>query len=117
MTQAFEDDENPGMTEWKNPTKDDMTVRIFVGNGRWQTYKVAAGKTASIPSEYDRAIQDVHNDVVIGGLAPRLQRVGGPKLKLDSAIVKASEDATAKAPPSAAEKPSAAAPPAKPANG
>src|SRR5262249_12936007 len=89
MTIQYND--NPVMTEWHNPTKDDMVVRIFVGSGRWQNYPLAAGKSTLIQSDEDLAVQDVHIGTVNGGLAPRLQRVGGPQLRLDSAFMKSAE--------------------------
>jgi hypothetical protein len=62
-------------TTWRNPTKHDMRVDIHEAHGRKKRYSIPAGREASIPSEYDRAIHDVRDGIIVGGLAPLLERV------------------------------------------
>lgn len=68
-------------TTWRNPTGHDMRVDIYEAQGRRKRYLVPAGKEVQIPAEYDRAIHDVRDGVIVGGLAPLLERaVGGAVL-------------------------------------
>jgi hypothetical protein len=61
-------------TSWRNPTDHDMKIDIYEAQGRRKRYVVPAGKEVQIPAEYDRAIHDVRDGVIVGGLAPLLQK-------------------------------------------
>jgi hypothetical protein len=63
------------ITTWRNPTRHEMRVDIHDTPGRKKRYTIPAGKETQIPSEYDRAIHDVRDGVIVGGLAPLLERV------------------------------------------
>jgi hypothetical protein len=63
------------LTTWRNPTPHDIKIDLHAAPGHRKRYVVQAGKEAQIPSEYDRAIHDVRDGVIVGGLAPLLLRV------------------------------------------
>jgi hypothetical protein len=67
--------EEQRFTTWRNPTRHDMHVDIHESHGRKKRYSIAADKEARIPSEYDRAIHDVRDGIIVGGLAPLLERM------------------------------------------
>lgn len=102
-------------TIWRNPLDHDVVLDLHVGTkpspvfnseGKrirpdltWEErngvhrYVIKAGHTRAIPKEFDKAIQDVRNGVIVGGLGPRLERVGDqerPKLhpSLDDGLAK-----------------------------
>jgi hypothetical protein len=68
-------------TSWRNPTQHDMKVDIYEAPGRRKRYVVPAGKETQIPSEYDGAIHDVRDGIIVGGLAPLLDKA------VDSAVL------------------------------
>jgi hypothetical protein len=68
-------------TSWRNPTPHGMRIDIYEAQGRRKRYVVPAGKEVQIPSEYDRAIHDVRDGVIVGGLAPLLEKA------IDSAVL------------------------------
>jgi hypothetical protein len=71
-----QDAEAQTLTTWRNPTPHAMVVDIFEGHGRpRKRYTFPPGKEVSVPSEHDRAIHDVRDGVIVGGLAPLLERV------------------------------------------
>ena len=64
------------LTAWRNPTPKTMTVDVFEGHGRpRKRYTFPPGKEVQVPTEHDRAIHDVRDGVIVGGLAPLLERV------------------------------------------
>jgi hypothetical protein len=80
-------------TRWRNPTANEIRLPIFRGSPRpgrvprteeertgIHVYTVPAGGEALIPRDYDRAVQDVRQGVVMGGLGMRLQRVDPSKV-------------------------------------
>jgi hypothetical protein len=75
MRPHHEEPHEERITTWRNPTRHDMRVDIHDTPGRKKRYSIAAGKETQIPSEYDRAIHDVRDGVIVGGLAPLLERV------------------------------------------
>ena len=61
----------PGAT----PTRPrDARVDVHSAPGRFKRYVFPPGKEVQVPSEYDRAIHDVREGVIVGGLAPLLER-------------------------------------------
>jgi hypothetical protein len=71
-----QDAEAQTLTTWRNPTPQAMVVDIFEGHGRpRKRYTFPPGKEVSVPSEHDHAIHDVRDGVIVGGLAPLLERV------------------------------------------
>jgi len=76
-TRALVQDAQPQTpTTWKNPTTTTMRVDVFEGHGRpRKRYVFPPGKEVSVPTEHDRAIHDVRDGVIVGGLAPLLDRV------------------------------------------
>ena len=67
--------EEQRFTTWKNPTRHDMHVDIHESHGRKKRYSIGVDKEVRIPSEYDRAIHDIRDGIIVGGLAPLLQKV------------------------------------------
>jgi hypothetical protein len=51
-----------------------MHVDIHHAQGRFKRFTFPPGKEVQVPSEYDRAIHDVRDGVIVGGLAPLLER-------------------------------------------
>lgn len=83
---AYQEPVEETYTEWYNPLDVPQYVDIFHdGQPRPTRYKWAPGETKPVPSRYDRAIHRVENGVIIAGLAPQLQKVGGDA-KLDPAL-------------------------------
>jgi hypothetical protein len=73
---VVQDAEAQTLTTWRNPTSEEMRVDIFEGHGRpRKRYTFPPGKEVSVPSEHDRAIHDVRDGVIVGGLAPLLECV------------------------------------------
>lgn len=62
------------MTEWVNPSKHFVELRIFVGPGNTQVYKIPPGGRTVISEEYDESIRTTRDGVAIGGLCPWLQK-------------------------------------------
>src|SRR5579859_3863901 len=62
------------LTTWRNPTRHEMHVDVHGAQGRFKRFVFPAGKEVQVPSEYDRAIHDVREGVIVGGLAPLLER-------------------------------------------
>jgi hypothetical protein len=62
------------LTTWRNPTRHEMHVDIHHTQGRFKRFVFPPGKEVQVPSEYDRAIHDVRDGVIVGGLAPLLER-------------------------------------------
>jgi hypothetical protein len=52
-----------------------MRVDVHGAPGRFRRYVFPPGKEVQVPSEVDRAIHDVRDGVIVGGLAPLLERV------------------------------------------
>jgi hypothetical protein len=74
----FAEAEPQTFTTWRNPTPHPMRVDIFESAGRpKKRYVFPPGKEVQVPSEHDRAIHDVRDGVIMGGLAPLLERVSG----------------------------------------
>ena len=71
------DTEEQRFTTWKNPTPHEMRIDIHDRPGRRKRYTIAPGQEVRIPSEYDRAIHDVRDGWIMGGLAPKLERMAG----------------------------------------
>jgi hypothetical protein len=71
------DTEEQRFTTWRNPTPQEMRIDIHDRPGRRKRYSVGPGQEIRIPSEYDRAIHDVRDGWIMGGLAPKLERVAG----------------------------------------
>lgn len=71
------DVEEQRFTTWRNPTEREMRIDIHDRPGKRRRYTILPGQEIRIPGEYDRAIHDVRNGVIMGGLAPRLERVAG----------------------------------------
>jgi hypothetical protein len=61
-------------TTWRNPTGQEMRVDLHETPGRSKRFLFPPGKEVQVPSEYDRAIHDVRDGVIVGGLAPLLER-------------------------------------------
>jgi hypothetical protein len=61
-------------TTWRNPTAHEMRVDLHETPGRSKRLMFPPGKEVQVPSEYDRAIHDVRDGVIVGGLAPLLER-------------------------------------------
>jgi hypothetical protein len=127
-TQTFNevDTEEQRFTTWRNPTPHEMRIDIHDRPGRRKRYTIPAGAEIKIPSEYDRAIHDVRDGWIVGGLAPQLERAAGnpplnpvldPELAAERDAEKAAEQAVVmkkaaddvlartQAPPQPAEKP------------
>ncbi len=111
-------------TVWHNPTNKDVALDLYVGvkaSGRpprsreektgFRRYVIKASEKRAIAAEFDRAIQDVRDGIIIGGLGPHLINVGAQErprlhpsldvLRADKAAaeeraIKASADARAK---------------------
>jgi hypothetical protein len=62
------------LTTWRNPTRNEMHVDVHGAQGRFKRFVFPPGKEVQVPSEYDRAIHDVRDGVIVGGLAPLLER-------------------------------------------
>lgn len=62
------------LTTWRNPTRQEMRVDVHHAPGRFKRFVFPPGKEVQVPSEYDRAIHDVRDGVIVGGLAPLLER-------------------------------------------
>jgi hypothetical protein len=60
---------------WRNPTRHEMRIDVHGSPGRFKRYVFPPGKEVQVPSEYDRAIHDVRDGVIVGGLAPLLERI------------------------------------------
>jgi hypothetical protein len=62
------------LTTWRNPTRHEMRIDVHGAPGRFKRYVFPPGKEVQVPSEVDRAIHDVRDGVIVGGLAPLLER-------------------------------------------
>lgn len=67
-----------GSTTWKNPTDKIVKVVIFVSPGQVAEYVIKPKGEASIPSQFDHAIHQLRDGIIVGGLAPQLVREGKP---------------------------------------
>lgn len=65
-----------GTTNWKNPTDEEVHLRLFLAPGQFETYKIAPKGSAAIPSQFTGAIHQCRNGLVVGGYAPQLVREG-----------------------------------------
>lgn len=90
------------LTKWKNPTGHTVVADIFVGPANvpppsraYQRgerhpahvrYKWGPGEVREVPSMYNDAIHDVRNGVLVGGLAPQLERVDEERLPMAPGI-------------------------------
>jgi hypothetical protein len=73
---AYAEAETQTFTTWRNPTLHPMHVDIFESQGRpKKRYVFPPGKEVQVPTEHDRAIHDVREGIIVGGLAPLLERV------------------------------------------
>ena len=77
-------------TNWKNPTNRAYALELYEGTqatpGRRPKtelerrgivrFVIKPGDTRAIPSKYDRAIQDVRDGIIVGGLGPHLINTG-----------------------------------------
>jgi hypothetical protein len=73
---AYAEAETQTFTTWRNPTPHPMHVDIFESQGRpKKRYVFPPGKEVQVPTEHDRAIHDVRDGLIVGGLAPLLERV------------------------------------------
>lgn len=79
--QQIEDqDEESATSTWHNPTDYDVSIRLYKGHGHKPgmshfLWKLAAGATKTLSSEYDNAIRLMREGVVVGGLAPQLIKI------------------------------------------
>ena len=73
-------------TNWHNPMKVPATFHVWKDGGRQEIVTIPPGATVSLPSDWDNAIQVVRNGRIEGGMAPQLQKVGGPKLPIAEAL-------------------------------
>ena len=78
-------------TRWTNPTKQAVTVLLFVGSSPFnptgkQRVVIQPGETVEVDAKYDEAIQKVRGGKIVAGLAPQLIKDGGPKLPMDPAL-------------------------------
>lgn len=80
-------------TKWENPTKDTVRVKVLVEAGRHEKVEFKPGEVHSLPSSMDKAIHDVRNGIVMGGLAPQLRKVGVAPLPVHSSITEAAAGA------------------------
>jgi len=92
----------PTTTEWLNPTKDTVTLRIHQGPGQVDVIRLEPGEKVRLSSVYDQAIQKTSGGAIIGGLAPQLRRPGqavpvARALKPERPTVVSLESASAKA--------------------
>lgn len=67
---------NLGITKWKNPTDKTARVSVFVSPGQHAEYVIAPNGEGDIPSQFDNAIHQIRDGVIVGGLAPQLVREG-----------------------------------------
>ena len=73
---SYAEAETQTFTTWRNPTPHPMHVDIFESQGRpKKRYVFPPGKEVQVPAEHDRAIHDVREGIIVGGLAPLLERV------------------------------------------
>lgn len=108
-------------TIWHNPTDKPVRLELYVGVDQTinrvkmlgrrlkheektglHVYEIPPGGTASLPIMFDRAIQDVRNGVIQGGLGPQLRKEGSQAVlnpALDDALarMKAGVEAAAEA--------------------
>ncbi|HEY1697975.1 MAG TPA: hypothetical protein VGG39_37705 [Polyangiaceae bacterium] len=85
------------LTTWRNPTRQEMRVDVHDSPGRFKRFTFPPGKEVQVPSEFDRAIHDIRDGVIVGGLAPLLERAIGdetlhPALDPEVAATKAAEE-------------------------
>ena len=85
--------ENNDVTTWFNPldVPQRVTLRLTHGGqsgpGKVKQVTIAPGKTVMLPSEYDQAIRELDkNGVVVGGLAPMLQKQGQENVKVHESL-------------------------------
>ena len=69
-----------GEVEFFNPTSSTVKAVVWSPNPPHQQFLIVwgPGEKQKIPACYLRAIQDVRNDVIMGGLAPQLVRTDIP---------------------------------------
>jgi hypothetical protein len=100
---AYAEAETQTFTTWRNPTPHHMHVDIYESQGRpKKRYVFPPGKEVQVPTEHDRAIHDVRDGLIVGGLAPLLERVVAdgvlhPALDPEEAAKKAALDDAEKA--------------------
>jgi hypothetical protein len=72
----YEEAEAQTLTTWRNPTPDEMRVDVYESHGRpRKRFLFPPGKEVHVPTEYDKAIHDIRDGIIVGGLAPLLERV------------------------------------------
>jgi hypothetical protein len=81
------DDDNEHTTRWKNPTDKAVTLSFHRDRGvKRHKVTIEPGEEVILSGEYDSAIHQVHNDVVVGGMAPQLVKVGKEALPVTSTL-------------------------------
>ncbi len=79
------DDEHT--TRWKNPTDKTVSLSFHRDRGvRPHKVTIEPGKEVVLNGEYDGAIHQVHNGLVVGGMAPQLVKVGVEALPVTSTL-------------------------------
>jgi hypothetical protein len=77
MPQTFDQPEEQRFTTWRNPTDHEMRVDVYESHGRRKRFVFPPKREVNVPSEYDHAIHDERDGIIVGGLAPLLQRAVG----------------------------------------
>ena len=82
-----EHDHDSSVTTWKNPTTVEVRVSLHRDKGtRPILFVVPAGAERQLSGEFDTAIHDVRNGVIIGGHAPQLVDKAHPERILHSSL-------------------------------
>jgi len=83
-------DSTSELTTWHNPLKVPQRCRIYHSPGNWQSFEVPPGDERQLDTRLDVAIQEINEDgVIVAGMCPLLERVGGPPRKTpDGKLVK-----------------------------
>jgi hypothetical protein len=87
------------LTAWRNPTVNDVRMRFFIKPGApidepggrcepsvWLPVFIPAGGEIELPSTFNKAIQTVKDNLVIGGMAPQLVRADGQSPPIHPAL-------------------------------
>lgn len=84
-------------TTWQNPMSTPAKFEVCLDHGRFQKVEIPAGGEMTLPSDWDRAVQEVDkNGVVVGGKAPQLIRKGGEALPVHSSILESAKPTMSK---------------------
>ena len=78
---------------WENPTKDTVRFAVLVEAGRHEKIEIPPGGKKDLPTSWDKAIHDVRNGIIMGGLAPQLRKVGVAPMPVHSSITEAAAGA------------------------